>query len=295
MNSNTKKKKYLSLLAPQFFTAKPKFNLEYIIQETHALTIRLLIQDFRRPSFIITGLLQPILWLTFFGALFQNAPIEIFTSTTKYKYFISAGIIVFTAFTSSLNAGLPLMFDREFGFLNRLLSSPIESRYCIVISSSCNIILISFCQVFTIMYLCYLMGYFCINYQNLLLIVMILILLSNSITNISLVLAFILPGHVELLACIIIINLPLLFSSTALAPLIFMPSWLQIIASINPLSYAIETIRYAYSVSIFNCSSIIMQNVWGPVSLVNIIFILFVFQKVSFIYTIKLISNKFEE
>jgi ABC-2 type transport system permease protein len=296
INNYMKKENYLHfVLYPKLLVIKKDFNTKHYIQEIYALTKRLIIQGLKRPSFIITGILQPLLWLIFFGALFQNAPIEIFTFTTKYKYFISAGIIVFTAFTSSLNAGLTLIFDREFGFLNRLLSSPIESRYSVIISSTFNIIFINFFQIFTIMYICYCMGYHIVNYQNLFLIIIILTLLSNSITNISLSLAFILPGHVELLACILIINLPSLFSSTALAPLVFMPSWLQIIASINPLSYAIETVRYSYINSSLNLNSIIMETVWGRANLLQILLILFFFNIISFIYVKKIISNKFEE
>ena len=66
------------------------------------------------------------------------------------------------------------------------------------------------------------------------------------VTALSLGLSFALPGHIELIAVIFVTNLPLLFSSTALVPLSFMPPWLQVVASLNPLSYAIEPIRYIY-------------------------------------------------
>jgi ABC-2 type transport system permease protein len=44
------------------------------IQETFALTKRLFIQLQRRPSTLIAGIIQPVMWLVLFGALFQNAP-----------------------------------------------------------------------------------------------------------------------------------------------------------------------------------------------------------------------------
>ena len=52
---------------------------------------------------------------------------------------------------------------------------------------------------------------------------MTLLLLVFAVTALSLGLAFALPGHIELLAVIFVANLPLLFASTALAPLSFMP------------------------------------------------------------------------
>jgi ABC-2 type transport system permease protein len=284
-----------SVINPNFRLRNNNKTQAYYTQEIYALTKRLLIQGWRRPSLIITGVIQPLLWLLLFGALFQNAPIDLFTSTEKYSNFISAGIIVFTAFTGSLNAGLPLIFDREFGFLNRLLSSPVHSRYSIIYSSSLNITFTSFLQVSSIIYICSLMGYSIPNLKNAFLVSIMLFLLSNSITSVSLILAFILPGHVELLACLIIINLPLLFSSTALAPLIFMPSWLQIIASLNPLSYTIETIRFAYICNSWSYTSSIMQTVWGPINILAITVVMILINFLSIGLVQKLVANKFEE
>ena len=71
--------------------------------------------------------------------------------------------------------------------------------------------------------------------------------ISSFVTSISLCLAFVLPGHIELIALIFVINLPLLFASTALAPISFMPNWLGWLASLNPLTFAIEPIRTAYT------------------------------------------------
>ena len=86
-------------------------------------------------------------------------------------------------------------------------------------------------------------------------------------TALSLGLAFALPGHIELLAVIFITNLPLLFASTALVPLSFMPPWLQVVASLNPLSYAIEPIRYIYLHSDWSFGSTVMAAPFGDISL----------------------------
>jgi hypothetical protein len=109
------------LLSPARTEATASSPLGDIIQETTALTRRLFIQLQRRPSTLIAGIIQPLMWLILFGALFQNAPKGLFGETDNYAQFLGAGVIVFTAFAGALNAGLPVMFDREFGFLNRLL------------------------------------------------------------------------------------------------------------------------------------------------------------------------------
>jgi ABC-2 type transport system permease protein len=236
------------------------------LQETLALTKRLFIQLYRRPSTLIAGLVQPLMWLVLFGALFQNAP-EIFLGEgTRYSQFVGAGIIVFTAFGGALNAGLPVMFDREFGFLNRLLVAPLVSRMSIVMASALFITSMSLVQTLMIIAVSALLGTALPNLASLGLVLSIILMLVVAVTAVSLGLAFALKGHIELLAVIFVTNLPLLFASTALAPLSFMPTWLQTIACLNPLSYAIEPIRYAYLHGDWGLGSVVMQAPWGGVS-----------------------------
>jgi ABC-2 type transport system permease protein len=240
--------------------------LAEIVQETFALTRRLFIQLQRRPSSLIAGIIQPVMWLVLFGALFQNAPTGLFGSTTNYGQFLAAGVIVFTAFAGALNAGLPVMFDREFGFLNRLLVAPLASRFSIVFASAIFIISQSLLQAAVIVAAAAFLGAGLPDITGLCAIALIVFLLALGVTAISLGLAFALPGHIELIAVIFVTNLPLLFASTALAPLSFMPGWLQVIATLNPLSYAIEPIRYLYLHSSWGLNDTVMHAFWGDVT-----------------------------
>ncbi len=236
------------------------------IQETLALTKRLFIQLQRRPSTLVAGIVQPLMWLVLFGALFQNAPSGMLGRDLSYGQFLGAGIIVFTAFVGALNAGLPVMFDREFGFLNRLLVAPLASRYSIVAASAIYIIALTMVQTAAIIGLSALMGAGLPSVAGLGIIGLIIAILVLGVTALSLGFTFALPGHIELIAVIFVINLPLLFASTALAPLSFMPQWLQTIACLNPLTYAIEPIRYLYLSSDWNLNSIVLQAPWGDIS-----------------------------
>ncbi|MDX2231979.1 MAG: ABC transporter permease [Leptolyngbyaceae cyanobacterium bins.349] len=237
------------------------------LQETIALTRRLFIQLQRRPSTLAAGIIQPLMWLILFGALFQNAPQGLFGEGINYGRFIGAGIIVFTAFGGALNAGLPVMFDREFGFLNRLLVAPLVSRYSIVMASAIFITTLSLIQTIAIVVMSAFLGAGLPNAAGLALLTCIVLLLVLGVTALSLGLAFSLPGHIELIAVIFVTNLPLLFASTALVPLSFMPTWLQWIASLNPLSYAIEPIRYVYLHNDWSFASVVMQAPFGEVTL----------------------------
>jgi ABC-2 type transport system permease protein len=236
------------------------------IQETLALTKRLFIQLQRRPSTLVAGIIQPIMWLLLFGALFQNSPTGMLGNDLSYGQFLGAGIIVFTAFVGALNAGLPVMFDREFGFLNRLLVAPLASRYSIVAASAIYIVALSLIQTAAIIAVSALMGAGLPGLAGLAVIALIILLLVLGVTALSLGFTFALPGHIELIAVIFVINLPLLFASTALAPLSFMPNWLQVVACLNPLTYAIEPIRYLYTHTQWGLNSIVLQAPWASIS-----------------------------
>ncbi|BCX12998.1 MAG: transport permease protein [Thermosynechococcus sp.] len=248
-------------------TAVPSIFSGEFVQETLALTRRLFIQLQRRPSTLVAGVVQPLIWLVLFGALFQNVPQGLFGESTSYGQFLCAGIIVFTAFSGALNAGLPVMFDREFGFLNRLLVAPLASRFSIVLASALFITTLSLIQVGAIASLGALLGTGLPNLAGIGVVLATVLILVFGVTALSLGLTFALPGHIELLAVIFVINLPLLFASTALVPLSFMPRWLQWIASLNPLSLAIEPIRYVYLHPDWRLSDVVMVAPWGSLSL----------------------------
>lgn len=269
--------------SPSEETSTPNSPLGEFLQETLALTRRLFIQLQRRPATLIAGVIQPLMWLILFGALFENAPKDMFGNNINYAQFLGAGIIVFTAFAGALNAGLPVMFDREFGFLNRLLVAPLASRFSIVVASAIFIITLSFIQTAAIVAAGAFLGAGLPKVAGLGAIALVIFLLVLAVTGLSLGLAFALPGHIELLAVIFVTNLPLLFASTALAPLSFMPKWLQIVASLNPLSYAIEPIRYVYIHSDFSLTSTVMLAPWGEITFGGALLVLFGFAVVVLI------------
>lgn len=262
-------------------------------QETIALTRRLFIQLQRRPSTLIAGIIQPLMWLILFGALFQNAPKGLFGETLNYAQFLGAGVIVFTAFAGALNAGLPVMFDREFGFLNRLLVAPLVSRFSIVLASAIYIVTLSLIQTSVIVAAGAVLGAGLPGIGGLSIITLIVFLLVLGVTGLSLGLAFALPGHIELIAVIFVTNLPLLFASTALAPLSFMPTWLQVVASLNPLSYAIEPIRYLYLHQDWAFNSVVMQAPFATITFGGALLVLLGFATVALLSIQPLLKRRF--
>lgn len=240
--------------------------LQEFIQETAALTKRLFIQLRRRPSTLVVGIVQPLMWLVLFGALFRQTSAPLFGGDAMYVRFLTSGLIVFAALNGALYAGLAVMFDREFGFLNRLLVAPLASRFSIVLASTLFIMLQTLLQTAIILTVGVFLGAGLPGPFQLALIGLTIFLLTLGVTGFSLGLAFTLPGHIELLGVIFVIELPMLFISTVLAPMSGMSTWLAYLASLNPLSYATEAIRYLYMQAEFSLGTTAIAAPWGEVS-----------------------------
>nr|YP_009393377.1 hypothetical protein [Symphyocladiella dendroidea]ARW61939.1 hypothetical protein [Symphyocladiella dendroidea] len=267
-------------------------------EETKEIVKRLQTQSFRRPTSLIINMIQPLLWLLMFGALFQNAPIYLFEHyTIQYREFLNPGIIVFTGFNSAINAGLPLIFDREFGFLNRILISPISNKNSLIYSCIIHSWLIATTQIIIIILVTISHNNNTIhfNINQLLMNIIISTIIISNIAAISIWNALILPGHIEFIALTtLLINLPTLFASTALAPLSFMPTWLQMICCINPLTYAIEIIRNQSLNKSISISTEIINTTWLTVNIYQGVLILIFINIISIVLVKKIIRYKYD-
>lgn len=68
-------------------------------------------------------------------------------------------------------------------------------------------------------------------------------LFGAGVTALSVGLAFSLKSHGQFFPIIGFVSLPLTFASSALVPLTLMPGWMQAVARLNPMTYAIDALR----------------------------------------------------
>nr|QCI05434.1 hypothetical protein [Crouania attenuata] len=266
-------------------------------REIYSLIKRLYIQILKRPTILITSMVQPLLWLILFGALFKEVNISsqyIDIPKIQYIYFLNPGIIIFTTFTGALNAGLPTIFDREFGFLNRLLISPMKSYYSFFISNIFFTTLISIIQSITILIFIYCQQNTAYSLQQDLMIFIIITLLTIIVSHLSTSLAFLLPGHIEFLGFTLLVNLPSLFASTALAPIALMPKWLQILVCINPMTYAIEVARNIMIQHTLQLNMKIIETDYISIHLHESIFLFTLFNLTNIVISKYIIQYKYQ-
>lgn len=221
---------------------------------TLALTQRWLWRLKRQPMSIFVSLVQPAIWLVLFGNLFQNNTI---VSDHSYIAFMTAGVIIMTVFNGAMNGGTELLFDKENGMLRRLTATPIP-RLSIILSRVVYVLALTLLQCAIIMLTAALFGVtYVTGLVGLLVILLTGVFFGIGVTALSMVLVFSLNDHGQFFTILEFVSLPIIFASTALVPLSSMPGWLQVVARLNPMTYAINNVRELVLIG-FNGSLIIL-------------------------------------
>ncbi|QIA27910.1 ABC transporter permease [Thermaerobacter sp. PB12/4term] len=196
----------------------------------------------REPLTWLSTLSQPVLWLLLFGHLLARMAAGDVPGG-NYLAFMSAGAVVMTVFNGAINGGVELLFDRETGFLQRLLAAPIQ-RLSIVTSRFVYIMAVTAAQNLLIILTAYGLGVrFATGLGGIVAALGIGVLFGAGVATLSIALAFAVRRHPEFFTITAFLSLPLLFLSSALAPLDLMPGWMQVLARLNPMTYAIEATR----------------------------------------------------
>lgn len=209
-------------------------------QETRAQLVRWLYHLRREPFSMAFNLLNPAILLIFMGGAFQSLGKNF---TGDYRAYLLPGILALTAFGNSLAGGIPLLFDKENGFLLRLLSAPV-SRASIIVGRFLAVNINTLVQCAMILALGLLFGIrIATGVSGALTLLLITLLLGCGVTVISLILAFVLQNHGDFFAIIGITALPATFLSSAFVPLEALPAWMRLLARVNPMTYAIDAMR----------------------------------------------------
>jgi len=185
---------------------------------------------------VVSLLVMPAAWLIFVGLAL---PV---TFTGNYLDFITPGILVMTMLASSMQGGALLMFDRILGFLNKFLALPTPREH-ILFGKILFITIRGVIQSTVILLVAILIGATILSLPQYGMIYLILILFGILLSGLATTLALYVGDHDSYAAVTTMITMPLFFTSSALMPYEVMPPWLRAIASVNPLSFAIDAIR----------------------------------------------------
>jgi ABC-2 type transport system permease protein len=224
-----------------------------------ALTNRDLRKWYTNPYQLVISLVQPVIWMGLFGKALNfssfitagappginaNAIMQSFFGTTSYFSYLVCGMIVFIVLFNSAFSGMSVVWDRRFGFMNKALSTPI-SRGTIVMGKILQSVGRSLVQAAAVLVIGIALG---METNNLTVLgvagtFVVVFLVAMALSGLFVMLSLRSSNWQTQMAIINLLNLPLLFASNALFPVKIMPTWLQDVVKVNPISYSIDAIR----------------------------------------------------
>ena len=227
-----------------------------------SLTSRELKKWIRNPMQMIITIIQPLFWIFLFGSAFNitnlvpsNFPSmknyildTYFMGAKNYISFLTPGMLAIMSLFTAMFSGVSLIWDRRFGYLTRLLSSPIP-RDAIIFSKVFSATVKGTIQSTILLIIAIIVpgGLYVSNnfsFINLIILYVTLIMLSFGFSGLFSLLTVRIKTIETLMAIVNLLNLPLMFTSTAMFPTEMMPDWLKNISSYNPISWSANIMRY---------------------------------------------------
>jgi len=197
----------------------------------------------RSPALIFFSLLTPVIFLVLFTQLFSTLGNVPGFPAGGYLQFAVAGILLMHAFTTALQSGSSIVEDFDSEYLSKLLVTPV-SRPAILLGRLLSDALRIVIQSTIILVLAYLMGAnFVTGALGILLILLTLAFFGMAWSGVSLSVGLATKNAETVSSLSMFLTFPLVFISTALMPLTFLPDWMQTISNLNPLSYTANALR----------------------------------------------------
>ena len=201
----------------------------------------------RQPWLVAITLVQPVVWLLLFGALFENV---VPAPNGDYLAYLTPGIVVMSALFSSGWAGMGFITDAERGVMDRLLVSPVR-RGSVMTGSLLYQQVTTVVQTLVILALGFATGArFPGGVGIMLVFVGSVILLAAAFASYSNALALLLRSQESVIGAVNFVVLPLSFLSSMLVSTGSLPGWIDAIARWNPVDWAVVIGRQTLSADV---------------------------------------------
>lgn len=218
------------------------------LRHTWQVALRYIRALLRQPAWVGISLVQPVIWLLLFGALFKRTVDIPGFSGGSYIEFLTPGVVVMLAISSAGWTGMGFIEDINRGTMDRLLVSPIW-RGALNLGSVAQSVLSIVIQSLIVIGLSLAVG---AHFQNGLAGIAVLVtmagLLGAVFASLSNGVAVLTRQRETLIGIVTMVTLPLTFLSSALMQQSLLPGWIDWIARFNPVNWAAEAGRSAASV-----------------------------------------------
>lgn len=188
---------------------------------------------------IAGSIARPILWLVILG-LGMGSAFPGFGGV-RYVEFLFPGIVALNLLFASFLSAISVIWDREFGFLKEMLVAPI-SRTSIAVGKVASGATVAFLQGCLVLAFLPLVGIH-VGIGPILLAMPVMLLVACAMTSLGLIISARMNSFEGFGTIANFIIMPMFFLSGAVFPLDKAPAWLVLLSRINPMSYAVESLR----------------------------------------------------
>jgi ABC-2 type transport system permease protein len=207
------------------------------------VSLRYLRAFVRQPAWVAITLVQPMIWLLLFGALFKRVVEIPGFHGPSYIDFLTPGVIVMTAISSAGWNGMGLIEDMDSGVLDRFLVSPVW-RGALNVGSLMYAASMIAVQSLVIVGVGLVLGaHFENGVGGVALLVVVACLLGSLFAALSNAAALVLRQRESLIGLVTMVVLPLTFVSSVFMQQSLAPGWIRAIARFNPVNWAAQASR----------------------------------------------------
>ncbi len=201
---------------------------------------RELVRFLRDRTRAVTGLVQPLLFLFVLGTGLSSLVSR--GTDIDFRTFLYPGIVAISVLFTATFAGISLVWDREWGFLREMMVAPV-SRSSILLGKALGGATVATAQSLVMLALC---GVVDIPYNPVMLLemVVLLFLAGLMLTSLSLAMVVRIRQFQAAFPLVQMVITPMMFLSGAMFPLSGLPRWLDVLTTLNPLTYAVEPMRH---------------------------------------------------
>jgi ABC-2 type transport system permease protein len=217
------------------------------LAHSRLLTVRSLRTLLRMPAYLAFTLVQPMIWLLLFGALFSGIARLPGFGSGSYLEYLTPGVIVMTAMFSAGWAGTTFIQDMDRGVMDRNLTSPV-SRGALITGSLAYQAVTCIVQSVIVLGVGVAAGArFSAGPAELVAVFASAVLLAVIFAALSDAMALLLRQQEALIGLSQFLTLPLTFLSSVMMAPDLMPGWVTGIARYNPVDWAAVAGRSALS------------------------------------------------
>ena len=206
----------------------------------YILWLRELKRYSRSRAMIVASLGQPLLYLLVLG--FGLGPVFQKAGNGSYLQFVAPGVIGMSVLFTSVFSGIGLLWDRQFGFLKETLVAPVP-RIAVMIGKTLGGATIATIQGLIVLVICLIAGFRPVNWLTLPLALVFMIMTAIVFAGLGVAIGSQLQDMQGFQLIMNFIVMPIYFLSGALFPLSGLPTVLNFLTRIDPLTYGIDALR----------------------------------------------------